>query len=347
MSTEGRLIQDSATRLFATQCDRTVLRDAAQGKWPALLWQAVEDAGLDRAMVPETHGGAGVDPVEALALIGLAAEHAAPIPLAETLIASWLAARAGLDAPAGALTFGTGDVRAARTGQGWHVTGRTLRTPWGRDAAAVLLLAQSPDGEPWLSLIDRNALTIEPGENLAAEPRDTLIVDVQLDEKQAKPSPVSHEDLRALGAAVRTMQIAGALRRTANIAIDYAQQRVQFGKPISKFQAVQQNLAVLTTQVALAGGAAQLAIEAIANDNLPSAGVAKACAGEAAGVGAAIAHQVLGATGFTLEHDLQFFTKRMLAWRDEFGAEAEWSARLGARLLAAGPNRLWPEITAI
>jgi acyl-CoA dehydrogenase len=56
---------------------------------------------------------------------------------------------------------------------------------------------------------------------------------------------------------------------------------------------------------------------------------------------------VHGAIGFTYEHRLHFFTKRLWAWRDEYGGEAEWSELLGRHMAAAGADRLWAEITAI
>lgn len=348
MSIETGLIQDAATRLFSDHCERAVLQAAATGEWPAALWAAVEQSGLDRAIVSEAGGGAGAEPADAFSLVTIAAEHAAPVPLGETILATWLAERAGLNAPQGPLTLAATDIKAVRNGDGWHVSGRVARVPWGRDAAAVLLLLQ-PESEsaPSLCFVPRTDLLIEPGDNVASEPRDTLVLETTIAASAFAPSPVSAHDLRALCAAVRTLQIAGAMRRIAEIAIDYAKQRVQFGKPIAKFQAIQQSLAVLATQVAMAEGAAQLAKKAITSGDLAGAGIAKACAGEAASLGVPIAHQVLGAIGFTLEHDLQFFSKRLLAWRDEFGAETEWNTRLGSRLLAAGADRLWPEITRI
>jgi alkylation response protein AidB-like acyl-CoA dehydrogenase len=69
---------------------------------------------------------------------------------------------------------------------------------------------------------------------------------------------------------------------------------------------------------------------------------AKARAGEAAGTGAAIAHQVHGALGFTQEHELHRFTRRLWTWRDEFGAEAHWWRVVGSRAIAAGGDGLWP-----
>jgi acyl-CoA dehydrogenase len=130
--------------------------------------------------------------------------------------------------------------------------------------------------------------------------------------------------------------------------VQYAQDRVQFGRPIAKFQAIQHNLAVLASQAAAAGAAAEIAAEAVADGiRIPAIAAAKTRAGEAAGIGAGIAHQVHGAIGFTYEHRLHFFTKRLWAWRDEYGSESEWSGRLGQHMAAAGADRLWAEITAI
>jgi acyl-CoA dehydrogenase len=73
---------------------------------------------------------------------------------------------------------------------------------------------------------------------------------------------------------------------------------------------------------------------------------AKIRVGEAATEGAAIAHQVLGAIGFTQEHTLHRFTRRLWAWRDDFGNESWWAAKLGALVAAKGPDGLWPILAA-
>ncbi|HEX4184558.1 MAG TPA: acyl-CoA dehydrogenase, partial [Stellaceae bacterium] len=67
---------------------------------------------------------------------------------------------------------------------------------------------------------------------------------------------------------------------------------------------------------------------------------------EAAGTGAAIAHQVHGAMGFTYEHSLHHATRRLWSWREEFGNEAVWAARLGRMVAQHGADGLWPFITA-
>jgi alkylation response protein AidB-like acyl-CoA dehydrogenase len=110
---------------------------------------------------------------------------------------------------------------------------------------------------------------------------------------------------------------------------------------------VQQNLAVLAGQTAAAGAAADMAAEAVGDTiRLLPIAAAKARCGEAAGIGAAIAHQVHGAIGFTQEHSLHFLTKRLWSWRDEFGNETAWNRVTGRHMAKAGPGRYWAEITA-
>ena len=77
-----------------------------------------------------------------------------------------------------------------------------------------------------------------------------------------------------------------------------------------------------------------------------SEAVAKVRTGEAAGKAAAIAHQVHGAIGFTERHPLHESTRRLWAWRDEYGAESEWAERLGSIVGGCGPENLWPILTA-
>ena len=74
---------------------------------------------------------------------------------------------------------------------------------------------------------------------------------------------------------------------------------------------------------------------------------AKTFAGEAAGVGAGIAHQMHGAMGFSREYALHLRTRRLWSWRDEYGSETEWSTWLGAALALRGADELWAEITVL
>jgi acyl-CoA dehydrogenase len=153
--------------------------------------------------------------------------------------------------------------------------------------------------------------------------------------------------LRLHGALARSCQMAGALDYLAAQSVQYANERTQFGKPIGKFQAIQQQLAVLSTQAAAASiAAAHGCAAADKGDAAFEIAVAKVRADDASSEATLIAHQVHGAIGFTYEHGLHFATRRLWAWRAEFGSGAEWADWLGRETLARGADELWPFVTA-
>jgi len=340
----ARLLQETARRLFSDHVDAQVLAAAERGIWPASAWAAAQAAGLPLALLGEAAGGYGIAPADALGLLRVAGAHAVPLPIAETMLAAWLIAGAGLPIPDGPLSYATGPA-LEREGARWRLTGQAVGVPWGRQAAAIAVLA-----EPFVCLLPGGQFEVVEGHNMAGEPRDRLVFDLRLDAGQVAPAASGIDSLRlkSCGAATRALMIAGAMERITEMTARYAQERVQFGRPIGKFQAVQQMLAAIAGHTAAAVAAGDMAAQAFAEGVriLPIA-CAKVRAGEAAGCGAALAHQVHGAIGFTYEHSLHYSTKRLWAWRDEFGGESEWSLLLGRHAAAAGADRLWAEITAI
>jgi acyl-CoA dehydrogenase len=219
--------------------------------------------------------------------------------------------------------------------------------PWGAAAGHVVVVAEV-EGRPMVGLVARGAGRARADRNLALEPRDTLAFDGAAVVAAAPGGPqVSAEAPIVYGAMVRAAQMAGALESLLEQSARYATERKQFGRPIGSFQAIQHNLAVLAGHVAAAGIAAENAFRA-ADCGEPGfeVAVAKVRAGEAAGIGAGIAHQAHGAIGFTYEHSLHFATRRLWSWRAEFGSESRWAEQLGRRVAAAGADRLWSELTA-
>jgi acyl-CoA dehydrogenase len=149
---------------------------------------------------------------------------------------------------------------------------------------------------------------------------------------------VNAETFRLAGALARAIQLRGAMERVLTLSLEYASVRRQFGVPIARFQAVQQ----LLTTIAGEGAAASAAVDAAVRTPSPlRIAVAKSRTSEAAGIVAAAAHQVHGAVGFTQEHQLHHFTRRLWAWRDEFGTERAHAETVGRALAAAGPESLW------
>jgi len=348
MSEARDMLVATAERLFQDYCTPELLKASNKGPLSPNLWAALSDAGLTKAFVSERAGGADVDLADGLALLIEAGRFSVPAPLAETMIAGWLLERAGLPVPDGVLTFA---VRAAnesisvkRDRESLHLGGKLARVPWAQDAAGLAVLLSEGD-KPIIAYVRRDEYHAVDGYNLAGEPRDE--VEFASARAEAAASDLDVEDWRALGAIARSAQMAGAMQRLLALSVQYAQERVQFGRPIGKFQAIQQSLAALAGQAAAAIAAADGAIEAAPRDlRSPLIAAAKIRCGEAAGIGAAIAHQVHGAIGVTDEYALHHATLRLWAWREEFGNEAAWAIELGRAMCAAGADRLWPTLTS-
>ncbi|HUB12131.1 MAG TPA: acyl-CoA dehydrogenase family protein [Acetobacteraceae bacterium] len=351
------MLLESMDRLFQDKCTKQIVDAAEKGAFPTDLWRAVGETGVPLAALPESAGGADAEWSDLYYVLRVAGRYAAPIPLAETMLAGWIAAAAGLELTDAPMTVGP--VRAddkltlQRDGNGWRLTGRASRLPYARFAEQIILVADGPDGEMAVALQAPESADKTEGRNMASEPRDTLTFSgLRLAADAAAPlrGGTSRAGLYRRGALARAAMMSGALERAMDLAVTYAQERQQFGRPISKFQAVQQNLAVLAGQTAAAIAAANLGIEALSTND-PQAeefavAIAKTRVGDAATLAGEIAHQVHGAIGFTQEYALQLATRRLWSWREEFGTDAEWAARLGRLVCARGPEALWPTLTA-
>jgi acyl-CoA dehydrogenase len=351
MNVTQRLLHDTVTRLFTEAVTPERIVEAEAGGWLGSLWDAVCANGLLTAHLDEAAGGAGASWLEAFVVARACGRHAVPLPVVETMLAGWLLARAALDVPAGPLGIAVeGDLDPAGRG-----LVRLARVPWGRRVGHVVIVVETPGGAR-IGCVPAAGARITEGYNLAREPRDTLEIG-----GDARWSDVSLPgDVGVLyGAMLRAAQMAGALDAILELSVGYANERVQFGRPIGQFQVIQQELARLAGLVATAGMAAEVAARAASEADPRASGVigapgdptfeiatAKVVTGDAAEHGPRIAHQVHGAIGFTYEHRLHFFTRRLWAWRAELGTPDVWAERLGAAALAAGGEQLWPLITA-
>ena len=348
------LLVNSARRIFTDYNTRDTREAAEAGQWPSELWDAIATAGLAAAATSGERGGVDADVTDVAALVHTAGGMAVPVPLVETLLAEQVLAAAGLPAVGGPATIGPvlrGDtLRLARTPSGWRLDGVLHRIPWGRDARALALIARHEAGWATVRVPNRQAVEIEEGWNFAREPRDSLRFE-NFAVAQEDVVTAGGMDLQALllrGAFFRTLQMAGALEQVLRMTVGYANERVQFGRPIAKFQAIQQQIAVLATHVGASSAAANGALEAGrgAGGGAFQVAAAKVRVGEAAGIAASIAHQVHGAMGFTHEHALHRSTRRLWSWRDEFGGEQEWAAYVGRLAVAVGGEGLWAFLTA-
>lgn len=348
LSETGQAIADTVERILADHCSAEQLR-AAEGSWNEALWQALVEAGAPLALEPAGKGDFNLPVEDALHLVRLAGSHAAPVPLAETMLANWLLLSVGLGTAAGAASIAGLDRRdrlsLSRKGDGWALSGTSAAVPWARYAEA-LVVAVEAKGVVRLAKVPAAAFTATAGENVAREPRDAVRFAGDLVPGDVVETDLSSADLRALVAGARVAQMCGALDAVLAMTVRYAGERVQFGKPIGKFQAVQQNIAIMGAQVAASRAATALVAQGFGSrDNYYNVAAAKTRVSEAAAHVSRFAHQVHGAIGITQEYDLHFLTKRLWAWRDEFGSDAEWARLLGREVLRRGRAGMWPFVT--
>lgn len=323
MNEQQQMVADMANDLFA---------DLGASARVDTGWVAIEAVGLSSLMIAADDGGFGGGWDDALVVFRLAGYHALALPVVEATIAA---------AVTGGTVEGRGTVASSIDGafaEG-RFTGTVSGAAWAEGASYVVAPAPAlVGGSIRLNLSDAD---IEPSTNIAGEPRAIL----RFDGAPAETLPV---DVFALGALARAAQIAGALDASLAMSVAYVNERKQFGRPLAKFQAVQQNLATFACEAAAANCAALGAAQAQGRASGDYAiAAAKLRANRAVGLGTALAHQVHGAIGFTQEYPLHPLTRRLWAWRSEFGGDSHWSAVLGERISARGPDRFWADLTAV
>nr|WP_271213848.1 acyl-CoA dehydrogenase family protein [Rhodococcus wratislaviensis]GLK41119.1 acyl-CoA dehydrogenase [Rhodococcus wratislaviensis] len=303
------------------------------------LWKTLDELGLVRLTGSESHGGSGADWHAVSALLVAAAGAAVPVPVVEhDLLAGWLLETAELPMAEGFRT-------AFRMGE----SGTSPAVPWARDADFVVPLRY--DGSRWLVAdVAADRIHVTPSRNLAGEPRDS--VRIEIDTVTWSPVPAGTAETFLLrGALARVLQACGAMERIVELCIEHVSTRTQFGRPLSKFQAVQRLVTGVAAETSLARAAADAAVLSIerAGWHSPAASfavaVAKSCTGHAASTVVRNAHQVHGAIGTTYEHPLHRYTLPVLAWRSEFGSVGQWDQLLTRTAVDAGRDGAWSLIT--
>lgn len=329
------MVAETATKIYTDLCGREVPHQAEAGEYPQGLWDALAENGLPVAWVSEANGGFAADYDEVFGAIWASAQAASPVPFAETLVANWMLDRAGLAPADGTASFA--------------LSGRTPSAdiPFGIHADKIVLFDETHQE---ISLFD-NRLAVRSAEPaLSPDGMTQFIFSGHLAEQSAK-THLPRRAVEAMILTVRAVQMAATMEAALNLSIDYVSQREQFGRPLSKFQAIQHQLAVAASECAAATMAATQAASAVArnSDNPQNAWheavIAKVQIGHSVETVTVPFHQVHGAMGYTQEYDLHHYTRRLWAWRDALGNEHHWSKRLGEELAQTSPNQIWKGVT--
>jgi len=305
---------DPFDKLLADVAAPARTREIEAGKPVNELWETLQESGFLDALTPEDAGGVGLSLHDAAPLLQALGRHAVAAPVAETMVARALLGREGIECPDGPIVLAP-----------LH-SFRSAVTPLARVATHALVQVDET-----LVLTPLAAATlVETGVH------HSLAGVLSWDSAPAGPPiPAPAVGLRAIAAILRACAIAGAADRLLEMTTAYARDRVQFGKPIGKLQAIQQQLSVMAEQVVAARLASQLGCAGGLPPGLEAAAVAKQVTSIAAVPVAEIAHAVHGAIGISEEYDLQLYTRRLHEWRLADGSESYWAGVLGAARLEA------------
>lgn len=319
------LLADAVEEFLAGRCTAQRVREIEAepaGDGARALWNEIQDSGFADALITEAKGGAGLGLPDAAMIAMACGRHALPLPLALTLPVRAALAAAG-EVPRGSITIAPA---SARIGEGPIVS---TAVPYGMAADWVLLCTPSAD----------RLLPAGKAKRQRSGGHGSLAADIQWpdlpDDALMLGSPEgTTSNWRATAAAFVAAQMAGAMERLLEMTIGYANDRSQFGKPIAKLQAIQQQISVMAEQVFAARTAALIGLGAAGAEVVPlRAAIAKSRAGEAAVTAAAVSHAVHGAIGVTEEFDLQLYTRRLHEWRGQYGGETYWHRSLGLALI--------------
>lgn len=308
---------EAIDKLLADHATPAAIRRLESDASDGALWNAVAQAGFLDLLRSEEQGGAGLALGELFPLLECLGRYGVPLPIAQTIVA-----RATVpDLPDGMASIATQCQRPDAGGL------RCLHVPAGAVAAHVLVC----DGERVLRLA-AGAARREP----VGDPRGLVAHLAWADDAAIVVArETGGRDLLAYAAALTSALLSGAMQRAFEMALVQCNNRVQFGKSIGKFQAIQQQVSVMAEHVLAASIAAESAFRG--PGPAPAwlaAAVAKSRTSEAAGLVAATTHAVHGAIGMTDEFDLAILTRRLHAWRVQYGGEMLWNRYIGSEVLA-------------
>jgi alkylation response protein AidB-like acyl-CoA dehydrogenase len=355
-SAEQDMLRDTVRKVCATFSPLSVVRaleDDPAG-YPAEMWKQLAELDLVGLLLPPEYGGSGMGALEGVVLYEELGRALVPTPhFASAVLCGGLLGRAGSDGQRRhwLSSVASGDVimvpawlepdnscrpagvqmRAEPDGAGFRLSGVKRHVPFASSASAFVVLARTGDAEE-----DVDLFLVETGApGVALRQQFTVASDSQY-EVTFDGVVVSAEDrIGAGGSGWRTLddvmhdgcillgaQAMGGAQQALDITVQYAKDREQFGKPLGAFQAIAHYLADAVT--AVDGGTTLVYEAAWARDEGRSvrtlAPMAKLFACRTFRDVTAMAQQVFGGIGFTVEFDIQLYFRRakqlQLSWWD-------------------------------
>jgi len=342
-------LMDSLHPLLDKHCPRSRIRGLIEDNnsaTPDPVWTQLAEAGWTSLLYPEEAGGKGLGIAEMSAVLVEAGRFLLPGPFFTSAVLTPLALAATRDGSAADLP-GIGGVASGQriaslalyedpsvfptpkieaTVQNGHISGVKRFVLDAAMADVLIVLAKDGSGDLVLAWVPSPA----PGINVLVHPTmdGRRICTVTLDRTiVAKTLPVSGAGLQKLmlraAVLVASLQIGGAESALA-LAVEFAQTRVQFGRPIGAFQAISHRLVDLYCNLAVGRALVQKAIRLADDDAFPDAASrAKLWMNDTYRAVTKGALQTFGGIGFTFDHDIHLFLRSAYALGSEFGTATD------------------------
>ena len=355
LTEDQEMLRSMARDFIEQETPRTFVRDMEEDDrgFTAEMWQKIAQVGWLGLIVPEEHGGTGQSLVDlgilmeevghgvmpgpffntALVTVGIldAGSDAQKAEYLPRIAAGDLIATAAILEPYSRLDANGINLAAAASGDSYTLNGTKMFVENAHAADYLLVAARTGgSGEDGITLLlvdaQSNGVSVDKLKTIATDNQcevtfnDVSVPAANVLGEAGNGWPVLRLLLQK-GAALRCCQMVGALQEVLDMTVEYVKNRVQFGRPIGSFQAIQHYCANMATDV---DGSRFITYQAIwrLGEGLSSdleVSSAKAWVSDSAQRVAATAHQCHGAIGFTQEHDLQLFTRRLKAWEVSFG----------------------------
>ena len=301
------------------------------------LWDDIEQNGLPRISVKEKFSGYEIPFFSILPLIKTVNNYGTPLPLSETILSNYILSESDINPPNGIVTFAT-DTKNIQIKNNM-VSGDILSVPYLNVSKNLLIIHEMNNAKQAILIDEINGEIIHK-KNFLAEPRyDIKVANLNI----AEIKPLNNKiDFKFLGAVLRSAQMIGAMEKVLDLSINYCSERQQFGRALSKFQAIQHQISDIAVELSASSAALSAITDLnLGDNNFNDIAISKIRAGAAAGKIIAISHQVHGAIGFTKEYELSYFTKNLNSWRNDFGNESFWEEFLGKTFLEKNNKNLW------
>jgi len=355
---EQEILKKSAHDFLAKECPKKLVKelDESETGYSPELWKKMADLGWMGSVLPEEYGGSGGSYLDLIVLLEEMGYNILPGPFFSTMILGAIPIlQAGTEAQKQAylpviaegkkiftmaLTEVSGKyeaaavmVKATPAGDGYVINGMKLFVPDAHIADYILCVARTKDGvDPeegiTVFIVDGKAPGIKTTllMTLARDKQTEVVFDnVKVGKDRIlgevdKGWAIVKDTLRK-AAVAKAAELVGHSQAALEMAVSYAKERVQFGRPIGSFQAIQHYCANMLTDV---DGARYITYEAAwmlaeGLDATKQAAMAKAWVGDASRRVTLLAHQIFGAVGFTMELDLHLYYRRALAGAQAFG----------------------------